>query len=71
MQEGKRAIILPPRCKKAHTLPETEEHFTPEETAARIKRWKVNKCKAVSRFNAELCRKAEAEVRECEHVFLS
>jgi len=69
MQEVKRAMTLPLRRKKARTLPETEEHLTPDETDAQSKRWKVNKRKAASRFNAELCRKAEAEVKESEQVF--
>jgi hypothetical protein len=69
MQEVKRAMTLPARRKNARTLPENEEHLTPDETDAQIKQWKVNKCKAVSRFNAELCRKAEAKVKASEQVF--
>jgi predicted ArsR family transcriptional regulator len=64
-------MTLPSRRYKLRTLAETEEPLSPDENETQSKSRKVYKLKNTSRFYAELRRKAEAEVKVCEHFFLS
>lgn len=50
-------------------MAETDKPSSPDETETQSKSWKVYKRKDISRFYAELRRKAEAEVKEYKQVF--